>query len=92
MISTDYLVKKTGLTYRQVDYWARQGYLRTDPTWEGGTGRARSFLDGELTIATRMRDLLGCGFVPAAATKLARGDREAFMRLDLTLAAIRAMT
>lgn len=91
-LTTDLLLRKTGLTARQIDYWARQGYLRTDPEWTGGTGNARTYLEGEDKIALRMRDLTAVGFKVSAAHSLARGDRELMARLDLTLAAVRFST
>jgi DNA-binding transcriptional MerR regulator len=92
VITTDLLLRKTGLTYRQIDHWARQGYLRTDPEWVGGTGNARRYLDGEDRIALRMRDLCEIGLKPSAAHRIARGDRQLMMKLDLALAAVRAST
>lgn len=90
--TTNTIVKRTGLSSRQIDHWARQGYLRTDPSWEGGTGRPREFMEGELSVALRMRDLLECGMSLSAAAKLARGDKDLMMRLEMTLSAVRFAT
>lgn len=92
MTTTQEIVARTGLTFRQVDYWTRQGYLRTVDSQVDGTGRPREFQSTELQIALRMRDLVECGFSPSAAHRLARGDRELMAKLDLTLAAIRVAT
>lgn len=91
-MSTNLLLQKTGLSKRQIDHWARQGYLRTDPGWTGGTGNARRYLDGEDRIAIRMRELIGCGFSPRAAHDLARGNSELMMRVELALSAVRVAT
>lgn len=63
----------TGLTYRQLDYWARSGYLRPDGNNQG-TGRFRTWPSSELEIAARMVRLIDLGFVVATAARLARGD------------------
>lgn len=92
MITTNVLLKKTGLTLRQIDHWARQGYLRTEEGYSGGTGKPRVYRDGELRIALRMRDLVACGVRPEHAHRLARGDQALMTKLELTLSAIRAVT
>lgn len=89
MITTDRLVQATGLTLRQIDYWARQGYLLTAEGWLGGTGTPRIFRDGETQVAIRMRQLVGCGFTPRAASRLARGDVNAHDELEKVLSIVR---
>lgn len=92
MISTDYLVKRTGLTWRQIDYWTRQGYLRPDDEWARGTGNARVYPDEEMRVALRMRDLTGVGFTPKHAARLARGDSALMEKIEMTLSAVRVGT
>jgi DNA-binding transcriptional MerR regulator len=59
-----------GLTYRQLDFWCRKGYLSTAAP---GSGRRRTWTDDELAIAARMVKLIGCGFTVAKAAEIARG-------------------
>lgn len=57
-----------GLTYRQINYWTNQGYLRPDPQNPG------TWLDGETHIAHRMLSLIEVGFKPGKAHEMARSD------------------
>lgn len=62
-----------GLTYRQIDYWTSQGYLRAD-TSNPGSGTDRTWLDGETHVAHRMLSLIEVGFKPGRAHVMARSD------------------
>lgn len=63
-----------GLSYRTVDYWVRQGYLRAINPGRG-TGRGiRTFPAGEVPVADRMRRLTAAGVTPEAAHRAARSD------------------
>ena len=65
------LAVSLGITYRQLDYWVWQGYLRpADPT--PGTGVPREWPEAELEIARRMGRLTTAGLTPAAAAVIAR--------------------
>lgn len=70
-------VLKRGVTYRQMDHWARRGWLR--PAHTGGTGNARVWPQAELHIANLMRRLCAAGLKPDKAARAARdcveGDR-----------------
>jgi DNA-binding transcriptional MerR regulator len=60
-----------GATYRQLDYWARQGWL--NPTAEGfGSGYRRTWPDEEARVARLMVRLIRAGVMPAAAAEYAR--------------------
>lgn len=60
-----------GLTYRQMDYWVRQGYLRPiDPS--PGSGSHRRWPEEERAVARRMIRLVDAGLVPAVAHRVAR--------------------
>ncbi len=89
MITSSGLMKQTGLTFRQVDHWCRQGYLKPLNREVESQGFRREFPSSELRVALMMRDLMACGFSVAAAAKLARGDKELIMKIDLTLSAVR---
>lgn len=86
-ITTDTLVR-SGLTFRQIDFWCKQGYL-TPSNGKTGTGNARTFEPDQLRVALRMRDLVGVGMKPAYAHKLATGDEKLLRKLEMTLSAIR---
>lgn len=62
--------REAGLSYRQVDYWARRGYLR--PLGGGGSGNYRTWPESEVQIGLRMAILIQGGYTPAAAARLAR--------------------
>lgn len=49
-------VARTGLTYRQVDYWARHGVLRPAVA-ANGTGSERLWEEVEVGVAIRLREL-----------------------------------
>ena len=66
---------RVGLTYRQLDYWTARGYLTADDQ-HPGTGRNRTWNDGELAVAAQMLRLTGAGLTVAAAARVARGDSE----------------
>lgn len=59
-LSTRELCTLAGITYRQADYWVRQGYLRTDGTQQG-SGRHRRHPLVELQVARGLAQLLAAG-------------------------------
>jgi hypothetical protein len=70
-----------GITYRQLDYWCRQGWLKPTlvlddgthaPAGEFGSGVPRRWPWSEITVALLMRRLIAAGFTPAAAAVTAR--------------------
>lgn len=60
-----------GITYRQLDYWARRGYLRPINGFSG-SGRDREWPPAEVTIARRMGRLTAAGISPGQAAVFAR--------------------
>lgn len=62
------------LSYRQLDYWTRQGYLVADVA-NPGSGVPRTWSDGERAIAALMQALTAAGFRVAAAATIARDSR-----------------
>lgn len=62
----------TGITYRQLDYWTRAGYLRTT-TPRRGSGYALRWPTTEIPVAAAMHRLTAAGLAPAAAARVARG-------------------
>jgi hypothetical protein len=59
-----------GVTYRQLDYWCRRGYL--NPVTPGGSGKWRQWPEGEREVARRMAVLVKSGYKAGAAARLAR--------------------
>jgi DNA-binding transcriptional MerR regulator len=81
-------VLKRGATYRQIDHWARQGWIR--PIHRGGTGHNREWPQTELQIADLMRRLLCAGLTVDVAALVARTaiERQPLVKLapGITLA------
>ena len=64
-------VRLAGITYRQLDYWTRQGWLCPGVNFQG-SGSNREWPPGEIEIARRMGLLVAAGFRPEHAAALAR--------------------
>lgn len=67
-VSSATALEQTGATYRQLDYWARVGYVH--PLGNGaGCGSRRRWPELELDVAAAMSRLVAAGLsVPVAAT------------------------
>jgi DNA-binding transcriptional MerR regulator len=62
-----------GVTYRQLDYWTRIGYLfPANPT--PGSGHRRQWSEPELAIARRIGELRLEGYELPAAARVARKE------------------
>lgn len=61
-----------GVTYRQLDYWTRKGYLLPTMTSGRGSGHRRTWPDEEVWIARTMGRLVAAGIEPAVAASAAR--------------------
>ena len=60
-----------GVTYRQLDFWVRRGYLR--PEHEApGCGGNRKWTEEECRVARLMGRLVAAGFTPEIAHRIAR--------------------
>jgi DNA-binding transcriptional MerR regulator len=62
--------EETGITYRRLDFWVRQGYLR--PAGQTGTGHRRKWPESEVRVARHMSRLIDAGWTVAAAARIAR--------------------
>jgi hypothetical protein len=60
-----------GITYRQVDSWCRNGYLRPRNN-DCGQGSLREWPDDEIKIALTMKQLIDVGIRAGEAAKHAR--------------------
>lgn len=65
------IIRVTGVTYRQIDYWTRRGYLKPDVV-DPGRGTRRHYPPRELDVAKRIAMRLVLGFTLARAAELAR--------------------
>jgi hypothetical protein len=77
---------EAGVTYRQLDYWTRRGWIRADGHGKG-SGRPRCWPALERSTATLMARLVGVGFHPAAAAPIARARARAQDPIGIDLGA-----
>lgn len=68
-----------GVSYRQLDFWVRRGYLKPHNATPG-SGYSREWTTDEAAVATTMGRLVIAGFTPELAHRVARA-RQA--RLEL---------
>jgi DNA-binding transcriptional MerR regulator len=68
------IVTDAGISYRQLDFWTRQGYLRPVTAVNPGTGRSRGYPESEVLVAIRMAALMAAGLQLRVAHDIARGD------------------
>lgn len=61
-----------GVTYRQLDYWCRRGWLGDDEGSVGeGSGFARSFTVRQFEVACFMAMLVRAGYTASSAARVA---------------------
>jgi DNA-binding transcriptional MerR regulator len=68
------VARACGITYRQLDYWVRRGWVRPEEPLPG-QGRPREWPAAELNIARQMGLLIAAGFNAEAAHQVARDGR-----------------
>lgn len=66
------LAGEFGVSFRQLDYWIRKGYLHTAPNEKTGSGYHRIMEDSEVQVAHYMVRLINSGFTVNAAALIAR--------------------
>lgn len=66
------LAEEFGVSFRQLDYWIRQGYLHTAPNEKTGSGYLRQMEDSEVKIAHYMVRLVNAGLTVNTAALCAR--------------------
>jgi DNA-binding transcriptional MerR regulator len=74
------LAAAVGVTYRQIDYWTRRGFVRPyvmDP----GNGHPRDYPPSEIRIARDLAALVAAGVTVETAHAIARGDTAALRTL-----------
>lgn len=67
--TSEQLRRRAGISYRQLDHWARTGLL---PDNAAGSGSSRSFTQHDVTIARIVKALLDKGFGVRGAFEIAR--------------------
>ena len=65
------LAERAGITYRQLDFWIRRGYVKVDNDVTG-SGNTREFSSIEARVVLYMADLVRSGFTPQASAVTAR--------------------
>ena len=69
------IMYEADITFRQLDFWCRAGYLQPDRLWRGkrlGSGSVRSWPKTELEVARKMGRLTRAGILPSLAASVAR--------------------
>lgn len=85
-LSTHELAKRIGVTYRQLNYWSKLGYLIPDGN-VSGIGNQQWFSGWQIAKATLMADLVQAGVSAHKANAMASGERVAISALDRALTA-----
>ncbi len=73
-LSSDQVAELAGVTWRQIDYWARRRYLTTEARPATTQGYPRRYSRAEAQVARTMGRLVAAGLSPAAAARAARGE------------------
>lgn len=67
------VAERTGASPRQLDHWTRRGWLDAQMP---GTGYRAEWSMAAIQAARLMARLVAAGLTPAAAARVARGERE----------------
>lgn len=73
----------TGATYRQLDYWDRQGYVTPSLRAAAGSGAQREYSPADIAAVARIMACLDAGLPIAAAVRVARGESDTRRRTGL---------
>lgn len=71
MIGHEEFERRAGVTYRQLDYWTRKGFLRSS-NGEVGVGHRREWPASEARVGRLMVRLVRAGFKVPDAERIAR--------------------
>jgi hypothetical protein len=85
-VTSNDLCTHAGISYRQLDHWARKGYLGHAAQAHVGTGYTRDWTYTETAKVERMALLVKAGMGPAAAARIADTDQTALTCGRLVLA------
>lgn len=81
------LVLLADITYRQLDYWCRRGWLHPDAG--DGMGQVRAFPPAEVDICQRMAALVKAGLTVQQAAERARTQHDTPPELEHGMARVR---
>lgn len=76
LYASNALAKKIGATYRELDYWVREGFIKPTPV-DGksgttpGTGKARIWDDHDAEVALWFARLVKSGMKPSTVGRIA---------------------
>jgi DNA-binding transcriptional MerR regulator len=83
--------RQTGLTYRQLDRWTTQRYLRPEQPTGHGSGHAYVWTQAEIDIAAMMARLILLGVTAQQAAWVARDPQERWRWLADVIAVAKGM-
>jgi DNA-binding transcriptional MerR regulator len=85
--STREVMERTGLTFRQLDYWARKRHVH--PQTIGGTGNGRDWPDKEVLVAELIGRIMAAGVeldrAAIVARRMAEVRREPHMNVRIKI-------
>lgn len=64
-------IRQAGISYRQLDFWHRAGYLKAEQEWNG-SGSLRLWSEAEVRVARAMGRLVDAGLTVRMAAIVAR--------------------
>lgn len=71
-VTSNELIQRSGISYRQLDHWTRTGRLHASTAAEPGSGNARFYPASEIAVARLIKRLLDAGMQITVAHGLAR--------------------
>lgn len=82
----------TGATFRQVDYWTRNGWIGPTIAAGVGSGWPRVWSLDDLVHVAAMVELCRCGIYPSVAARILSGDLGGpYVRISVDLELVRRM-
>lgn len=69
--TSEQILDLTGITYRQLDYWCRCGWLGDSLRWRG-SGNFRTFTEAQAALIHVTARLIYAGFTASAAVRIAK--------------------
>ena len=74
-----------GVSYRKMDYWIRQGYVRILKRHKMKSGVERMLDERALRVVRALAALTDLGFTPERAARAAHGDVDAIRAVEAAL-------
>lgn len=71
-VTSQELIQRSGISYRQLDYWTRTRRLNPTTHAEPGSGNARFYPASEIAVARLIKRFLDAGIGIGAAVQIAR--------------------